>query len=147
MFFENPHYEPPAMRRLTDEQIEELTLKLNKEWENHTDGKRFLVCKKCNHVITSADKGIEIAGLRIHVFRNPVGVVYRIGCFSASEGCLVMGDPTSEFTWFPGYRWSYAVCMGCMQHLGWFYQASDSHFYGLILNHLKEEKSVFDLKK
>lgn len=68
----------------------------------------------------------------MHTFFNPVGIVYEICCFSDAPGCTVFGKPTDEFTWFPGYTWEYSVCGTCSDHLGWFYNSSESSFYGLI---------------
>lgn len=46
------------------------------------------------------------------------------------------GQPTDEFTWFPGYLWMLCYCSGCDKHLGWKYIAAISTmvpkwFYGL----------------
>ncbi len=60
------------------------------------------------------------------------------GCFSDASGCLVYGIPTSEYTWFTGYRWNYAHCAACLSHLGWFYQSDSDGFFGLILDKLMD---------
>lgn len=102
-------------------------------------GEKRLLCKICGHHITSHDRAIEHGGSHNHVFINPAGMVFRIGCFSRAPGCLNAGEPTGEFTWFPGYDWSFAVCAGCMSHLGWLYESGNDSFYGLILANLVED--------
>ncbi len=105
--------------------------------EAHKKKKReFLHCHQCKHIITAKDLKVEVAGNFEHTFRNPAGVVYRIGCFSKAPGCLFVGEPTFEFTWFPGYSWVYSICQNCHTHLGWTFQSGDHRFYGLILKHL-----------
>ena len=125
-----------AFRRLTDQQIEKITKERSKKREQEKKDP-LIRCKSCGHIITSAEAVISVAGLHRHSFRNPAGILYTIGCFSRARGCTNMGEPTSEFTWFPGYTWCYSICSKCLNHMGWFYQSGDSTFYGLILNRLE----------
>ncbi|MGE5342590.1 MAG: cereblon family protein [Candidatus Omnitrophota bacterium] len=128
-----------AFQRLSESQINLITRKLFKKKEKKTEEKPPIHCINCKNVITSTESAIPVGGQHRHFFKNPVGVDYEIGCFSSAEGCINVGHPTTEFTWFSGYSWSYALCSRCMIHLGWFYQSTDNHFYGLILNRLTVE--------
>ena len=101
-----------------------------------TDKENFLLCKVCTHIITSQSSRTSKNGHHTHIFSNPQGIVFEIGCFSNAQGCSNISKPTPEHTWFPGFRWSIAVCANCHTHLGWFYQSPDSSFYGLILDNL-----------
>lgn len=75
-----------------------------------------------------------------HRVRNPHGFAFHIGCFKNAEGCRADGAAaTHAYTWFPGYAWRLARCGKCGLHLGWFYTAGDSVFYGLILNRLTDD--------
>jgi hypothetical protein len=38
--------------------------------------------------------------------------------------CLV-GEPTAEQSWFPGYCWTIAYCSRCFNHLGWRFTAEN----------------------
>ncbi|MCU0848524.1 MAG: cereblon family protein [Spirochaetes bacterium] len=106
----------------------------------YSDGKgRRIFCAACGNTVTHSGKRISINGLHRHVFTNPGGYTFEIGCFITAEGCAITGDPTDEFTWFPGYRWAYALCSGCLSHLGWHYRSGAGAFFGLILDSLKEE--------
>ena len=98
-------------------------------------------CAGCGHPITTADRRIEMGGAHAHRFANPAGFVYEIGCFRDAPGCRNRGEPTLEWTWFPGHPWSISVCGRCTAHLGWAYGAGDGGgaFFGLILERLAEE--------
>ena len=100
-----------------------------------------LVCKACGHEITRAGARTAVDGSHGHVFSNPGGYVYEIGCFRTAPGCLHEGMPTTEFSWFPGFSWQVALCGGCRCLMGWKYrsvQGGESSFHGLILPHLTE---------
>lgn len=100
--------------------------------------KAKILCKHCGNKITSNDARTPVAGKQQHVFSNPSGFVYEIGCFSFAFGCVNHGPPTLEFTWFAGYAWRFSLCSACHAHLGWFYQSRENSFYGLILDCLIE---------
>jgi len=98
---------------------------------------RYLLCKRCEHRITKPDYRIGFQGVNYHTFLNPSGKVFHIGCFSKAEGCMVLGEASSEWTWFQGFQWQVALCRECLTHLGWFYASeSESAFFGLILDTL-----------
>ena len=103
-----------------------------------TEKARSIVCRFCGHEITTEDHIISINGSHRHVFTNPAGITFEIGCFSRADGCMVHGLPTEEHTWFRGYRWNYAHCLGCLMHLGWFYQGQSDGFFGLIVDRILE---------
>jgi hypothetical protein len=124
-------------QKFTDAQFEKIQHTLEQE---HPEEKREkILCKVCQHPITSHKKKIEIQGIHQHVFCNPAGFLYEIGCFSSADGCVNKGSPILEHTWFPGYFWRYALCSNCFFHLGWFFQSKNDSFYGLILENLEEE--------
>jgi hypothetical protein len=88
-------------------------------------------------MITAPSWRVAVDGSHRHVFANPHGHVFEIGCFAAAPGCAAVGSPTSDFSWFPGTLWQIAVCVACGLHLGWRYIQSDGvTFYGLILDRL-----------
>jgi hypothetical protein len=136
--FFNLEPQPPlqTLRKLSDEQLTKVTERIKQQRKDREKKKELILCRNCSHVITSLDRKIEIDGKHVHTYKNPAGIVYTIGCFSAAGGCFNFGDPTDEYTWFPGFAWCYSNCLNCFAHLGWFYQSGDRHFYGLILNHL-----------
>ena len=108
------------------------------EEEGHA-GKR-LVCAGCRNPITRDQYRISRQGQHKHVFFNPNGLVFEIGCFSSASGCYQAGQSTFEFTWFEGYAWQITLCSACNLHLGWQYRSRGGDgFYGLILGALLEQ--------
>jgi hypothetical protein len=104
--------------------------------------KNYIVCRVCRNIITEPVARIAVQGSHKHVFFNPMGIVFEIGCFSNVFGCECSGHLTYEYTWFDGYAWNICLCSMCSSHLGWFYQSAGSaSFYGLILSQLEEGAS------
>jgi len=96
-----------------------------------------VLCAACGHTVTDDRQRMHRRGRFAHTFKNPAGIVFRIGCYAAAPGCLVRGLPTEEHTWFTGFLWNFALCGGCRCHLGWFFQSGERDaFYGLILDRL-----------
>ena len=106
--------------------------------ETKEEKKRVFICSYCSHVITTPEDIAEISGSHTHVFKNPGGYIYEIGCFRYAEGCINIGEPTGEFTWFPGFNWTYAICGSCHNHMGWYFGSNESGFYGLVIDYLSE---------
>ncbi|MFN7953069.1 MAG: cereblon family protein [bacterium] len=98
-----------------------------------------LVCVACGHAITTAAARTERFGSHAHVFANPEGIRFEIGCFAAAPGVVLLGEETSAYTWFRSFAWTVASCARCGVQLGWRYRSSaGSVFYGLILERLRE---------
>jgi len=111
---------------------------MQQEHEEKVKEEQALFCKSCLNHITQRDQAIRINGSHAHTFFNPEGIVFELGCFRDASGCLPMGEATSEFTWFAGSVWRFALCRLCGIHLGWYYEMIESGFYGLILARLRE---------
>lgn len=105
------------------------------QYETIIEDSKKLYCIDCKNLITDLDAAISIDGSHTHTFTNPAGYTYTIGCFQSAIGCLHIGEPTEEYTWFNGYAWQIAVCESCKEQLGWFYSYG-SQFYGLISERL-----------
>ena len=73
----------------------------------------------CRSLITTTDMRTRVHGKHEHVFANPAGYMYQIGCFATAPGCSHEGPPSWEFTWFQGHTWQIAVCRGCNALMGW----------------------------
>ncbi|MEF2231620.1 MAG: cereblon family protein [Pseudodesulfovibrio sp.] len=101
--------------------------------------RRELVCRECRMPITRPDLAMEINGSHRHVFFNPHGLVFELGCFASARNVLTHGARTDAFTWFPGYEWQVATCTGCSAQLGWRYTSPDGGFFGLIAAALAED--------
>ena len=107
------------------------------EDEQDSKASRRIICAACSYPITTERQRIEMNGGHEHRFVNPAGVVFHVGCFQQAPGCVAQGVPTTQFTWFPGFAWNYALCNACSTLLGWKYHGADAGpFFGLILNRL-----------
>jgi len=89
-------------------------------------------CKQCQHEITKPSLAVQP---HEHTFRNPGGYSFHVLCYSTAPGAGDIGEQTDEASWFAGYAWSFAVCLQCKQHLGWWYHGKD-RFVGLIATRL-----------
>ena len=97
-----------------------------------------MYCHNCTQLVCFKNEAAGIHGRHEHVCTNPAGVAYRIACYSNAPGCNAIGAPQSEYTWFTGYEWQIAVCVGCGEHLGWMFAGADV-FFGLIRERLVED--------
>lgn len=97
-----------------------------------------LVCRLCRALVTRESERVSHGGGHTHVFFNPHGHVFEIGCFAQAPGVATVGPASVEFTWFPGYAWRIAICRRCQTHLGWRF-SGETVFHGLILDMLDRE--------
>lgn len=68
------------------------------------------------------------------VYVNPHGFVHGVLAVRAvlPDSLGVLGPPSLEATWFPGFAWELSFCSNCRQHSGWRYtQAGQPSFWGL----------------
>jgi hypothetical protein len=98
-----------------------------------------LVCRACRTVITGPEHAMEVDGAHRHVFFNPHGLVFEVGCFASARNVVPTGPKTDEFTWFAGHAWQAVLCAGCAGLLGWRYTSEGGGFFGLILPALAED--------
>ncbi|MFP4168462.1 MAG: cereblon family protein [Desulfonatronovibrionaceae bacterium] len=98
-------------------------------------GRYVYLCRDCYSLVTSQLQETKVNSRHVHIFPNPHGLVFEIGCFLDAV-CFTLGQPSTEFTWFPGYAWDIAMCISCRRHLGWMYTNKDRRFYGLVLQAL-----------
>ena len=95
-----------------------------------------VLCSFCYGAVTDTDNCIAVNGSHSHIFANPHGYVFEIGCYKRAAGCVAMPAPSVEFSWFRGYHWQVAICKTCSSHLGWYFQSNESSFFGLIQKYL-----------
>jgi hypothetical protein len=129
------------LKQSSEEQIETVSSKVLQETKTVKE-KESILCKHCKNEITTAEFTTAVNGQHAHIFKNPAGFTFHIGCFSRAWGCIVYGIPTYEFTWFTGFRWCVALCSPCFTHMGWYYQAGEASFYGLILANLVKDFKI-----
>ena len=103
-----------------------------------SDKKGALRCRECKYPITRNADRTAVNEKHHHVFANPHGYVYQIGCFTQAPGCVIIGQETDHFSWFAGYSWRIALCGKCLTLLGWTFRKGDAIFFGLILESLMD---------
>jgi uncharacterized CHY-type Zn-finger protein len=129
-----------TLKESAEKQIEAVCSKILEETKTEKK-KESIICKKCRNEITTVEYSIAVRGQHAHIFTNPLGTTFHVGCFSMAWGCFIYGIPTYDATWFTGFTWCIAVCANCFTHLGWYYQSGGESFYGLIMaNLLKDHK-------
>ncbi|MEA1967259.1 MAG: cereblon family protein [Thermodesulfobacteriota bacterium] len=104
--------------------------------EQEEEYEREILCAFCKNRISSLDEQIVVNGSHDHIFANPHGLVFEVGCYKIAHGCVNFSGLSKEFTWFPGYAWKIAGCRFCSTHLGWFFLSETHSFWGLILDKL-----------
>ena len=120
------------------ELIERKKNRLQPESENREKEKKEtpLICSLCSGTITSSSQAISKNGQHEHAFSNPAAIACEIRCFREAPGCVVQGEATTDFSWFSGYAWQYALCATCLSHLGWRFSSDRDSFFGLITGRL-----------
>lgn len=108
---------------------------VERESADHSD---YVLCASCAHVIARRSDRIEVNGGFAHLFVNPAGIEYHVGCFADALGCAISGSPMAADTWFPGFRWRLATCEECQHHLGWYFDNAEAYFYGLVLDYIRD---------
>jgi len=106
------------------------------------DEGRLIRCGACGRPVAAPAARTGVGGRHAHVFANPAGLVFEVGCFREAFGCRGEGPFVAAFSWFGGFAWQVAVCRGCEAHLGWRYRPRDGSgpgFWGLILARLAED--------
>lgn len=135
-----PTYRPPLFLLKDMAETDADTVVTDETDDERDHGRSKLVCKTCRSVITRPDLGMEVDGRFRHVFFNPHGYVFELGCFASAKNVTPTGPKTDEFTWFPGFAWQVVACNHCQAQLGWRYTGDTGGFYGLILTALVEEE-------
>ncbi|CAK9809321.1 Protein cereblon [Anthophora quadrimaculata] len=77
---------------------------------------------------------------------NPAGTIHEIVTLYHARGLTLSRSPPSvEYTWFPGYAWTVAMCKHCGAYMGWKFTAVESNlrpkaFWGLTRKSLKNKE-------
>ena len=64
-------------------------------------------------------------------------------------GIMAQGEPSAEYSWFPGYTWQIINCADCWTHLGWEFCATredlrPKQFYGLTKTAIRDSEVDLD---
>ncbi|XP_077862766.1 protein cereblon-like [Saccoglossus kowalevskii] len=80
----------------------------------------ILCCKECGQQIANKRDvfSISLDG-PMAAYVNPGGYVHETFTLYRASGLNLMGRPSEENSWFPGYAWTITQCRGCASHMGW----------------------------
>ncbi|XP_049824983.1 protein cereblon [Aethina tumida] len=96
---------------------------------------RKICCENCGVELSDPTKVFAMSkdGVQSN-YVNPSGHVYETVTVSEAKNFKLVGNPSKQFSWFPGYSWTIMQCRQCNKHLGWRFTSSHlkpSIFYGL----------------
>jgi hypothetical protein len=90
------------------------------------------VCAACATPVSWPHAAFGIAGGPVEqTFANPAGFVFVVVTVDQTANLVLVGEESSDFSWFPGTTWRTVCCGGCGQHLGWRF-TGDCVFWALI---------------
>ncbi|VDM30276.1 unnamed protein product [Hydatigera taeniaeformis] len=111
-----------------------------------------LACSRCKAAISSQKNVICLSheGSTL-AYVNPHGFIFDMLTLSTvhPDSIDLIGAPTAEYSWFPGYAWTIAQCGACNSHMGWRFTATSDNlrprlFWGIkrqALVHTAEEET------
>ncbi|KAL4704750.1 hypothetical protein ACJJTC_000074 [Scirpophaga incertulas] len=87
--------------------------------------KSQLCCSSCLAEIAVRDHIIPMSSEGVHAnYTNLGGYMHDVVTVSAVRNTRLQGRASAEYSWFPGYCWTIAVCGRCSTHVGWRYCCS-----------------------
>ncbi|KAF4024069.1 hypothetical protein G4228_015691 [Cervus hanglu yarkandensis] len=97
-----------------------------------------LCCKQCQETeITTKNEifSLSLCG-PMAAYVNPHGYVHETLTVYKACNLNLIGRPSTDHSWFPGYAWTIAQCRICASHIGWKFTAtkkdmSPQKFWGL----------------
>ncbi|RZF44225.1 hypothetical protein LSTR_LSTR003865 [Laodelphax striatellus] len=120
-----------------------MTLKLNSpiqrlRWElSVLERMHTYQCSHCNITVGSKRDVIimSVDGPQ-STYVNPNGYLHETLTLSQTINVKLNGEPSTQFSWFPGYAWITAFCAHCRSHMGWKFVAQKNDlqpkkFWGL----------------
>ena len=96
----------------------------------------MLLCRECDRPIASMHNCVTMTEREQDtVFVNPGGASHGLTCVSAVEQkrLLYVGQPSTQFSWFPGFAWTIMVCRHCGVHMGWRFSRPERGAGGCVL--------------
>jgi len=111
---------------------------------------RVLVCIRCKkqlgdqqNIFSMSKEGPQGA------FVNPNGHVHETLTLYKAKNLRLVGEPSTEYSWFPGYAWTITECLGCWNHIGWKFTSTNSKlkpekFYGFSRRSIEAKVEVPD---
>lgn len=111
-----------------------------------------LCCRNCGEEISKQEDIFSMSREGPQgAYVNPGGYVHETLTLYKAKNLTLVGDSSTEYSWFPGYAWTICQCRYCDSHMGWKFTASSSKlaprkFWGLSRRSIRPqlEMSSFD---
>ncbi|XP_055847992.1 protein cereblon isoform X2 [Episyrphus balteatus] len=115
--------------------------------DSFSDGSVFVcrVCRNpiahCRELFAMSKHGVQSQYCNSSGYIHETNTVYKV----FPNAITFSGEPSSEFSWFPGYEWHIIVCKMCNRHIGWQFRANGDNlspvlFYGITGASVKVSK-------
>ncbi|XP_078052933.1 E3 ubiquitin ligase component cereblon isoform X2 [Augochlora pura] len=111
----------------------------------HLVNDKIFVCNHCeaklakrSHMLTMSIEG------PFGIYCNSSGIIHDIVTLHHAQGLVLNRSSFStEYSWFPGYGWTIAMCRNCKSHIGWRFTAVEPNlkpkaFWGLSRTNIKD---------
>ncbi|EDW81418.1 uncharacterized protein Dwil_GK12054 [Drosophila willistoni] len=97
----------------------------------------------CSDLFAMSKHGVQTQYCNSAGYIHETNTVYRV----MTHAIGYSGEPTTEFSWFPGYQWHIILCKFCAQHVGWEFKAVQPNltpklFFGLAGSSVRIGKLV-----
>ncbi|XP_038666633.1 protein cereblon isoform X1 [Scyliorhinus canicula] len=103
-----------------------------------------LCCKRCYHTEITTKNDIFSLSLYgpMAAYVNPHGYVHETLTVYKANNLNLIGRPSTQHSWFPGFAWTIAQCRTCGSHMGWKFTATKKdmlpqRFWGLTRSALQ----------
>ncbi|KAF5175210.1 cereblon [Thalictrum thalictroides] len=100
-------------------------------------------CKTCQSLIAKRSEMLVMSSDGpLGAYMSIPGYVQKIMTFRKVDGLALIGHPSEECCWFPGYAWTIATCTVCESFVpitGWLFTATDKtlkpdSFWGILIS-------------
>ena len=86
---------------------------------------RVLVCSRCStHLANQSDIFSMSEDGPQAAFVNLGGHLHETLTLYQARNLKLVGTPSTEYSWFPGYAWTILECRTCHNHIGWKFTAA-----------------------
>ena len=107
-----------------------------------------LCCRNCNEEIGKQEDIFSMSSEGPQgAYVNPGGYVHETLTLYKAKNLSLIGAPSTEYSWFPGYAWTICQCRYCDSHMGWKFKATKPNmvpkkFWGLSRRSLRPQLSL-----
>ncbi|KAK6927335.1 Lon protease, N-terminal domain [Dillenia turbinata] len=106
-------------------EIEGISYRLRREIELLESFDRIR-CRNCQTVIARRSDMLPMSSEGpLGAYVNPHGHVHEVMTLYKANSLALVGRPTKEYSWFPGYAWTVTNCATCESGMGWLFTATN----------------------